>query len=289
MGQALGNCCSPEEEIHLFRKKRPALTPNSRVIRIVLEKCTDLPASDPEMFGGKSDPYVSFQFGKQRRRTDVIDSTLNPEWKHQEYEFIVTEADVREHKWLKIKVMDHDPVTADDLLAEIEFDMTQWTGATRLKDMKQQAYDLRAPECYEPQNVNPQIHLSIAFLNQWEAAARITEEIWENERWLNTTQTWSKNNLTFGDRHAWTSSDNKLGGPNFKDALPAIPDGYVQEGQWQYDISHGDQNGWVYAFSFKGPWRKEKSALTLVRRRLWFNHYNRIAEVEPEPAAQLEF
>ncbi|ETW03272.1 hypothetical protein H310_04780 [Aphanomyces invadans] len=279
MGVVTSICCAPEDDSqHLFRRKRPALDKNARVIRIVLEKATDLPASDLEVMGGKSDPYVSFQFGKQRRRTDVIDNTLNPVWKHQEYEFIVSNADVAQHKVLKIRVMDHDVLSADDLLGDLEFDMTNWTGATRLADAALKPYDLRVPPAFDAQNVKAQLHMSICFLTPWEAAARITQEIWENERWLTTTQSWSKNYLTYGDKHAWTSSNGKQGGPSFKDALPDIPDGYVQAGQWQYDVSHGDANGWVYANTFSGPWRKEKGALHRVRRRLWVNHYDRCPE-----------
>ncbi|RHY53308.1 hypothetical protein DYB28_003529 [Aphanomyces astaci] len=258
---------------------------NARVIRIVLEKATDLPASDLEALGGKSDPYVSFQFGKQRRRTDVIDNTLNPVWKHQEYEFVVSDIEVAQHKVLKIRVMDYDAASADDLLGDLEFDMTQWDGATRLADAKLQPYALRTPSSFDFQNVAPHVHMSICFLSPWEAAARLTEEIWENERWLTTTQSWSKNNLTYGDKHAWTSSNGKQAGAAFKDALPDIPDGYTQAGQWQFDISHGDSNGWVYATTFSGPWRKERGALHRVRRRLWVNHYNR----NPETVAPAAF
>ncbi|KAF0718963.1 hypothetical protein AaE_010536 [Aphanomyces astaci] len=245
MGLVTSYCCAPDDEPHLFRRKRPALDKNARVIRIVLEKATDLPASDLEALGGKSDPYVSFQFGKQRRRTDVIDNTLNPVWKHQEYEFVVSDIEVAQHK----------------------------------------PYALRTPSSFDFQNVAPHVHMSICFLSPWEAAARLTEEIWENERWLTTTQSWSKNNLTYGDKHAWTSSNGKQAGAAFKDALPDIPDGYTQAGQWQFDISHGDSNGWVYATTFSGPWRKERGALHRVRRRLWVNHYNR----NPETVAPAAF
>ncbi|KAF0684614.1 Aste57867_23418 [Aphanomyces stellatus] len=289
MGQILSNCCNPEEDHHhnFFRRRQPALDPDARVIRVVLEKATDLPASDPDMLGGKSDPYVTFQFGKERRRTDVIGNTLDPVWKHQEYQFTATDRDVAVHKLFKIRVMDHDTVSADDLLGELEFDLTQWTGATRLADAAMQPYKLTVPECFALQGCKPEIHMTISFLTPWEAAARLTEEIWENERWLSTSNAWSKNYLRFGDKHAWTSSNGKLGGAAFSNAIPDIPAGYTQEGTWQFDISHGDQNGWVYASSFAGPWRKERSKLCFVRRRLWVAHFTRDI-VQPPPNATME-
>ncbi|OQR88862.1 C2 domain-containing protein [Thraustotheca clavata] len=265
--------------------KKPA-----RLIRIRLEKALDLPASDSALDGNLSDPYVSIQFGKQRRRSPVIDNNLNPTWKHEEFEFVVTDEDLAEFKMLTFRVMDFDALNCDDLLGTLEFDMTQWTGATRMQDARMQGYILTVPSCFADQQVKSTLHLSICFLTEWEAAASLTQEVFEFERWLSTNNAWSKHYLlpSFGDRTAWYCPDTKQGGEGFKDAMPPCPEGYKAAGQWAYELSHGDANGWVYATTCKGPWRKEMAKTHFVRRRLWVNHYNRIAQMEPEAERKSE-
>ncbi|EQC41371.1 hypothetical protein SDRG_01344 [Saprolegnia diclina VS20] len=291
MGIVASSCenCIGAAEAHIEkvkRKKHGAAKEPSRLIRIRLDRAEDLAAADSSLGGGGlSDPYVSLQFGRQRRRSPVVDENLNPTWKHEEYEFVVTESDLAMHKTLTIRVMDFDALSADDLLGSIELDMTQWTGATTIEDAKIQAYDLNVPESYAAQNVASKLHMSICFLTEWAAASSLTQEVWELERWLSTNNSWSKNYLaeTLGDRPAWYCPDTKQGGATFKDALPPCREGYKPCGQWSYDVVHGDQNGWLYATTCKGPWRKDMGRTHFVRRRMWMNQYKRIAQMEPEP------
>ncbi|OQS00452.1 C2 domain-containing protein [Achlya hypogyna] len=289
MGAVLSSCeyCVGRAEEHIQERKRKKNAPKepSRLIRVRLERAEDLAAADSTLSGGLSDPYVTLQFGRQRRRSPVVDNTLNPAWKHQEFEFVVTESELAAHNTLTIRVMDFDALNADDLLGTLELDMTAWTGATRMADEQFVGYDLVVPEAYADQAVNSKLFAAISFLTEWEAAASLTEEVWEVERWLSTNNSWSKTYLssTLGDRPAWYCPSTQKGGATFNEAMPPCPEGYKPAGQWSYDITHGDSHGWLYATTCKGPWRKEMSKSHFVRRRLWVNQYKRIAQMEPEP------
>ncbi|GER48916.1 calcium-dependent ARF-type GTPase activating protein family [Striga asiatica] len=65
-----------------------------------------------------SDPYIIFTLGKQNVKTSVIKSNLNPVW-NEELKLDVPE----NYSSIKLKVYDHDMLSADDIMGEAEIDI----------------------------------------------------------------------------------------------------------------------------------------------------------------------
>ncbi|KAH0448241.1 hypothetical protein IEQ34_022041 [Dendrobium chrysotoxum] len=65
-----------------------------------------------------SDPYVVLTLGKQKSKTSVIKSNLNPVWNEE------LKLSVPQHFGpLKLQVFDHDLLSADDIMGEAEIDL----------------------------------------------------------------------------------------------------------------------------------------------------------------------
>ncbi|XP_020588597.1 ADP-ribosylation factor GTPase-activating protein AGD12-like isoform X1 [Phalaenopsis equestris] len=65
-----------------------------------------------------SDPYVVLSLGKQKAKTSVIKSNLNPVWNEE------LKLSVPQHYGpLKLQVFDHDLLSADDIMGEAEIDL----------------------------------------------------------------------------------------------------------------------------------------------------------------------
>ena len=97
-------------------------------------------------------------------------------------------------------------------------------------------------------NFQKSLHNLIAIL---EGILRLGGEIYENQRL--TGDKWSKESVT--ERPSYSSADGKwsLGLENPND--------------WSVDKKKGDNDGWLYAASFRGPWNDKGKGN--VRRRRW--------------------
>ncbi|KAG9407177.1 hypothetical protein AC1031_001874 [Aphanomyces cochlioides] len=255
------------------RRKSTTAPGPKRHIRIILEKATDLPVSDSALAGGSSDPYVVFSFGKDQVQSSVVDKSLNPTWPNDEFELIVTEADLFQHKHFQVKVMDYNTSGMHTLMAHTTLDLAAWTGATTLKSARLQSHPLTMAPSLAEQAVKPVLTMSVAVVSEAEAATDLMLEVWENERWV-PGGGWHKSHLTrvLFDPPAWTNEDNGRGGAHFNDAV-AVPRGYKPTTEWEFKVVQGDTNGWMYAGTFLGPWHIRQAMTSVVRRRLWERHY----------------
>ncbi|KDO33823.1 hypothetical protein SPRG_01702 [Saprolegnia parasitica CBS 223.65] len=219
----------------------------ARRLCVALEKATNLPAADPDL--NTSDPYVLITLGQHQWQSPLVRETLHPVWRDQMCEFLVTDDDVTAHPELVVYVNDLDTLRVEDALGVARFPLADWTGATQIQDAKIQAYPLQT---HQDTPSSAQIHLSLCF-EGWVASFPVV--VWENERWLPGSNKWSKDNLAhkFGDRLPWTGPEHSA--VLFKDAIPPIPSAFQTKGAWQFDVRQGDNDGWLYASSFRGPWK----------------------------------
>ncbi|KAF0687862.1 Aste57867_20449 [Aphanomyces stellatus] len=261
----------------------PAST--NRHVRIVLDKAIDLPVGDSALAGGSSDPYVVFQLGDHVLRSAVVNHSLEPSWRREQYEFILTEDEWRMHSTLRIRVMDFDVTTADDHLGAVTIELGDWTGATTLAQMTIQPYAIIMAPKMAHQKVHPELHVGIAVLSEAEATELFIMQIWEHERW-GAIKGWSHDHLhTMHDPHTWASDSSPTGGATFTDAVVDAPDGYKPATAWEFKVALGDADGWLYASKFDGPsWHDQPLVNSVVRRRLWARQYSRhLVTVEPPP------
>ncbi|KAG9407174.1 hypothetical protein AC1031_001871 [Aphanomyces cochlioides] len=133
-------------------ESNPSTEPK-RYLRIVLDKATDLPVGDQALVGGASDPYIIFEFGEHRLRSTIVTHALNPSWRREQFEFVLTESEVQEHQKLRVTVLDYDLAKKDDLLGTFEIDMAAWQSSTTLGDMAIQPYDINVPDALAKQQV----------------------------------------------------------------------------------------------------------------------------------------
>ena len=78
---------------------------------------SNLPVSDPN---GLSDPYYIVNYGEQQFKSRIIYCNINPTY-YDEFKFKIVNLEEK----LKIKVFDKDKFTKDDLLGELEIDLTK--------------------------------------------------------------------------------------------------------------------------------------------------------------------
>ncbi|CAK4082452.1 unnamed protein product [Aphanomyces euteiches] len=253
-------------------------TEPKRYLRIVLDKATDLPVGDQALLGGASDPYIIFEFGEHRLRSTIVTQALNPSWRREQFEFVLTESEVQEHQKLHVTVLDYDLAKKDDLLGTFEIDMAAWQGATTLGDMAIQPYDINVPHALAKQQKHPQLHLGIALLTEVEAMSTFIMQIWEHERW-EPIKGWNHDHLKASkDPPVWLSETDggKTGGANFTDAILAAPAGYKEKTTWESKVAFGDGEGWTYSKSFDDvAWHDQGHLTRIARRRLWARQYVR--------------
>ncbi|OQR97986.1 hypothetical protein THRCLA_06804 [Thraustotheca clavata] len=181
-----------------------------------------------------SDPYVFIQLGKNQWQSQVARKTLNPSWHDQVCEFFVSDSESTSDLELKIWINDLDTIALEDALGSISLPLEKWTEG-------------------------------------W--VSTFVVSVWENQRLAPGVNRWSKDYLSTkcGDRMPWSGPENAAN--LFKDAVPPIPINYQAKGPWKFLLNHGDINGWMYATSFKGPWKKTMAKHHTVRCREWTNEY----------------
>ncbi|OQR84944.1 hypothetical protein ACHHYP_12553 [Achlya hypogyna] len=235
----------------------------TRRLCIQVERASNLPATDPDR--NVSDPYVVIVLGPHTWQSQLARNTLNPEWHDQVCEFLVTDAEVAEHPELLIYVNDLDTLAVEDALGVARFPLTNWVGATNFKDATVQAYPLMS----KYPDVEAVVHLKMCF-EGW--CSTFTVCVWENQRWAPGVDRWSKDYLVPSiDRQPWTGPESS--GSHFNDAVPPVPAHFHSKGSWQFVTSDSDCEGWLYARSFKGPWKKQMLSTHMVRCRAWTNEY----------------
>lgn len=102
----------PESDISLLKHPFP-----NGVLRCHILKAKDLIVGDTNFWGpGSSDPYVHIRAGLQEAKSDIIPTTLNPEWKKECLEFMIMDIF---HTQVIINVMDYDVIGSDDFLGKL--------------------------------------------------------------------------------------------------------------------------------------------------------------------------
>ncbi|RHY28545.1 hypothetical protein DYB32_005891 [Aphanomyces invadans] len=255
-----------------------------RYLRIVLDKATDLPVGDSILAGGASDPYIVFRVGDHLLRSTVVVKSLNPSWRREQFEFVLTTEEISTFEYLEIQVKDHDMAKPDDHLGTLKLDISKWQGAATLADMAIQPYPVDVCKDYASQRVQPCVHLAVALLSEEEATNLIVMQIWEHER-RGVAGGWSSSNLKGSDPAPWVNdSSPQTSGATFVEAVLDTPVGYKECGPWEFNVALGDAEGWVYAASFDRPWVSERIMTSNVRRRLWARQF-RHQEASPARAA----
>jgi len=79
------------------------------VLKVVIERAHDLIAGDPD---GLSDPYVKLIVGDTKKKTKVVDATLNPTWS-ETFEFPEFRSG---SDFIGFDVFDQDTIGKDDSL-----------------------------------------------------------------------------------------------------------------------------------------------------------------------------
>eukprot|EP00644_Phytophthora_capsici_P005287 jgi/Phyca11/502789/fgenesh2_kg.PHYCAscaffold_1_\ len=209
-------------------------------LQVTLVRAGDLAASDFGFMGmgGKSDPYVVFKVGRVSQKSSVVPSSLNPRWTPAEtFQFQV---DRPKEKCLEVHVMDYDRFLKDDCIGTANLALAPFLEKN----------------------------------NQSDANDRVDQvlELWENQRY-HIVKKWTTDTHIAGstERKRWSSvTDNNISSNAFEEVAPKVPSHLKAEG-WTLDVSQGDDNGWIYAPSFSGPWQKDPFTLAMVRRRKWIN------------------
>uniref|UniRef100_K3WIG3 C2 domain-containing protein n=1 Tax=Globisporangium ultimum (strain ATCC 200006 / CBS 805.95 / DAOM BR144) TaxID=431595 RepID=K3WIG3_GLOUD len=238
-------------------------------LEVTLVKALDLPAADFGFMGlgGKSDPYVTFKVDKKVEKSTTIASTLNPTWSPPEkFRFAI---DRPKEKCLDIKVFDRDRLNADDLIGTAYIALAPFL-ETKVSEVV--AYDLEVPPEFEKQHRKSVLFLEIKLAKSNDRVQKVLE-MWENQRY-HIVKKWTYDIHVNGstERRRWSSVDNsKVSSDAFEDVAPTPPSHLQAEG-WTLDVSQGDENGWVYAPTFSGPWQKDPFTLAMVRRRKWVNN-----------------
>ncbi|KAF1330762.1 C2 domain-containing protein, partial [Globisporangium splendens] len=236
-------------------------------LQVKLVRAEDLPASDFGFMGmgGKSDPYVTLKVGRNSQKSSVVSSSLNPRWAPPEvFHF---QLDKPKEKCLEIQVFDFDRLNSDDLLGTANIALAPFLESRHSELI---SYDLDVPAEFDKQNRKSAIFLDIK-LTSTDHVDQILE-LWENQRY-HIVKKWTTDAIVTGsnERKRWSSvNDANVSSDAFEDVAPKCPPHLKAEG-WTLDVSQGDDNGWIYAPSFSGPWQKNAFTLAMVRRRKWIN------------------
>ncbi|KAG9409058.1 hypothetical protein AC1031_019319 [Aphanomyces cochlioides] len=246
------------------------------VVAVSLIKATDLPIADPALTGGSCDPYVTILCLNHSKSSSCLPKTLNPEWYEETFQFKVPQSHLNTS--LLLKVWDSDAIGSDELLGTVEVPLGNLPRG-RQPEVETVAYPIRLEAGFAKQQVNPHLFLTVEILSEAQANEKIRHEVWENERVNMLRTSWGKEHLQANDRKHWSSENGYSSSDSFEAITPTVPAGYKATGSWHYIKAMGDEDGWVYASSFNGPWYKKKSMRTVVRRRRWVNFYEKEAEL----------
>lgn len=236
-------------------------------LQVTLTRAQDLPASDFGFMGmgGKSDPYVTLKVGRNAQKSSIVSSTLNPRWTPPEvFHFQI---DKPKEKCLEIQVFDFDRLNKDDLLGTANIALAPFLETQHSELI---SYELDVPAEFDKQHRKSAIFLEIKLMS----TDRVDQvlELWENQRY-HIVKKWTTDALVngSGERKRWSSvNDANISSDAFEDVAPKCPPHLKADG-WTLDVSQGDDNGWIYAPSFSGPWQKNAFTLAMVRRRKWIN------------------
>eukprot|EP00397_Hematodinium_sp_SG-2012_P012475 GEMP01012646.1.p1 GENE.GEMP01012646.1~~GEMP01012646.1.p1 ORF type:complete len:648 (+),score=103.31 GEMP01012646.1:50-1993(+) len=106
-----GNVVSPNRVGYLMNREINCFDVNkplpSGIFELKLLKGKNLPAGDWSFTGGSSDPYCIVQIGGVKWTSEVVKSSLNPEWKDASKDFFMYQH-LEEITMVNISVYDHD-------------------------------------------------------------------------------------------------------------------------------------------------------------------------------------
>ncbi|KAH7488202.1 hypothetical protein PRIC1_007678 [Phytophthora ramorum] len=240
---------------------------NMHTLQVTLVRAGDLAASDFGFMGmgGKSDPYVVFKVGRLSQKSSVVPSSLNPRWEPAEtFQFQV---DRPKEKCLEVHVMDYDRFMKDDCIGNANLALAPFL---EKKQSEVVSYELEVPPDYDKQKRKSVLFLEIKVTPNEQVDQVL--ELWENQRY-HIVKKWTTDTHISGsnERKRWSSvTDANTSADAFEEVAPKVPSHLNAEG-WTLDVSQGDDNGWIYAPSFSGPWQKDPFTLAMVRRRKWIN------------------
>ncbi|KAK9106050.1 hypothetical protein Scep_022894 [Stephania cephalantha] len=96
------------------------------LLRIHVIRGTNLAIRDTNR--ASSDPYVTFNLGKQKLKTHVVKKNLNPEW-NDDLTMCITDP----KQSIKLAVYDHDTFSFDDKMGDSELDIEPFMEAVKMK------------------------------------------------------------------------------------------------------------------------------------------------------------
>ncbi|RLN55114.1 hypothetical protein BBJ29_003478 [Phytophthora kernoviae] len=232
-------------------------------LQVTLVRAGDLAASDFGFMGmgGKSDPYVVFKLGRVSQKSSVVPSSLNPRWEPPEtFQFQV---DRPKEKCLEVHVMDYDRFLKDDSIGVANLALAPFLEKNHAEVV---SYDLEVPPDYDKQKRKSVLFLEIKVTPNEQVDQVL--ELWENQRY-HIVKKWTTDTHISGstERKRWSSvTDSNISSNAFEEVAPKVPSHLNAEG-WTLDVSQGDDNGWIYAPSFSGPWQKDPFTLAMVQER----------------------
>lgn len=168
---------------------------------------------------------------------------------------------------LTIKIFDMDFLRSDDLLGTIVLPVAMFEDRMGVRTLEN--YPISVSNAYSKQNRQSTLKLEICLKATSDDEVEQHLHVWENQS-KSFRSGWKPSTATA--RLQWSSFDNSITSNQFKDVVPAAPAGMTGSG-WQFSITRGDDEGWLYAMSFSGSWSSSCSTLSRVRRRLWDNVY----------------
>ncbi|CAH0480840.1 unnamed protein product [Peronospora belbahrii] len=236
-------------------------------LQVTLVCAGDLPASDFGFLGmgGKSDPYVVFKIGRISQKSSIVPNSLNPRWEPAEtFQFQVERP---KEKCLEVHIMDYDRFMKDDCIGHLNLPLAPFL---ETKQSEIVSYEVEVPPDYDKQKRKSVVFLEITIMPNEQVDQVL--ELWENQRY-HIVKKWTIDTHIAGstERKRWSSiTDANISSDAFEDVAPKVPSHLHAEG-WTLDVSQGDDNGWIYAPSFAGPWQKDPFTLAMVRRRKWIN------------------
>lgn len=236
----------------------------THAVKVTLTHARELEAAD---YNGASDPYVRFSLADgQSARSSCRLKTLDPVWSPSEhFDFKVGDPEL---KTLLVEVLDHDLLTADDLIGSVSVLLKDFvvTESDLHGPAKSVAFTLEAPASVKTGAAN-QVFLRITVTPL--AMAEVKLEIYENECWM-LGSGWSSNEKYLVDhRRRYSTEDGEVSSDSLEEIAPEPPLGYEAVTGWTFSVGKGDREGWLYAATFSGPWYPEKLASSYVRRRRW--------------------
>ncbi|CAK4096125.1 unnamed protein product [Aphanomyces euteiches] len=249
-------------------------------VRIHLKRAINLPP-DGGLFGSCTcDAYVVMQVqGAQKTprpfKSKVVPFTLNPIWTDHVYVVMITETE-RERCVLHVALYDHNDLLPDELVGEVHIHLGELANGIH---QQVHHFPLQVTRRRRRRLENCQVELAFDVITHTRTKETVELEAWENQRFSLLHRGWSKAHLKPSDPLPWTCEDGKGGGHHLSDVGGSAPSGFASRVGWLYDIRLGDDNGWLYARPFAGPWYNQDDVTMQVRQRRWINSFIKLAEM----------